>query len=247
MSNAAWSTLSNQAIAAAGVVYFLALIAHLVEWSALRTVPVGRAASKVTVPAGVVESSDESSRDGRDHRRGEDLPDRDVRPPRPAAHRHRRRRAPRGPGRPRHGRGPEPGALGQHVRVHDHRLVRGRRGLPAAAQALRPGLDGPDHHRLRARAADGRRALALRPGRAAHRGAAVVLAGDPRDVGDHRHRRVHPGRDHLRALPGQGALPGARRGSPTAATSRGCPRWPPSTASPTGSTPSASRCGPSRC
>ena len=37
-----WEHLSNQAIAAAGVVYFLALVAHLVEWSALRTVPVRR-------------------------------------------------------------------------------------------------------------------------------------------------------------------------------------------------------------
>jgi cytochrome c-type biogenesis protein CcsB len=36
MSNAAWETLSNQAIAAAGLVYFLALLTHLVEWAALR-------------------------------------------------------------------------------------------------------------------------------------------------------------------------------------------------------------------
>jgi cytochrome c-type biogenesis protein CcsB len=40
MTSAAWEQLSNQAITAAGVVYFLALIAHLVEWSALRTVPI---------------------------------------------------------------------------------------------------------------------------------------------------------------------------------------------------------------
>jgi cytochrome c-type biogenesis protein CcsB len=52
MTDAAWETLSNQAIAAAGIVYFLALVAHLVEWSALRTVPV-TAAAKVSVPAGV--------------------------------------------------------------------------------------------------------------------------------------------------------------------------------------------------
>ncbi|WP_151083583.1 c-type cytochrome biogenesis protein CcsB [Nocardioides cynanchi] len=52
MSDAAWETLSNQAIAAAGVVYFLALVAHLVEWSALRTVPVA-AAARVPVAAGV--------------------------------------------------------------------------------------------------------------------------------------------------------------------------------------------------
>jgi cytochrome c-type biogenesis protein CcsB len=52
MSDFQWEQLSNQAIAAAGIVYFLALLSHLVEWSALRTVPVGRAA-KVAVPAGV--------------------------------------------------------------------------------------------------------------------------------------------------------------------------------------------------
>jgi hypothetical protein len=51
VSNAEWETLSNQAITAAGVVYFLALISHLVEWSALRKVPV-RAAARVAVPAG---------------------------------------------------------------------------------------------------------------------------------------------------------------------------------------------------
>ena len=39
MTDAAWETLSNQAVAACGVVYFLALLAHLVEWSSLRNVP----------------------------------------------------------------------------------------------------------------------------------------------------------------------------------------------------------------
>ncbi len=43
MTDAGWETLSNQAIAVAGGVYFLALLAHLVEWSALRKVPVARA------------------------------------------------------------------------------------------------------------------------------------------------------------------------------------------------------------
>ncbi len=36
MSDAAWETLSNQAVAAAGVVYFVALLVHLAEWAALR-------------------------------------------------------------------------------------------------------------------------------------------------------------------------------------------------------------------
>ncbi|MEI2711995.1 MAG: c-type cytochrome biogenesis protein CcsB [Nocardioides sp.] len=42
MTDAGWETLSDQAVAVAGVVYFLALLSHLVEWSALRHVPVGR-------------------------------------------------------------------------------------------------------------------------------------------------------------------------------------------------------------
>src|SRR3954454_6565109 len=38
MTDAEWGTLSNQAVAAAGVVYFLALIAYVVEWASLRQV-----------------------------------------------------------------------------------------------------------------------------------------------------------------------------------------------------------------
>lgn len=39
MTDLAWETLSDQAVAAAGFVYFLALLAYLVEWSSLRAVP----------------------------------------------------------------------------------------------------------------------------------------------------------------------------------------------------------------
>ncbi len=39
MSNASWETLSNQAVSAAGLVYFLALLAHLVQWAGLRKLP----------------------------------------------------------------------------------------------------------------------------------------------------------------------------------------------------------------
>ena len=39
MTDAAWESLSDQAVTACGVVYFLALLATLVEWSALRKVP----------------------------------------------------------------------------------------------------------------------------------------------------------------------------------------------------------------
>jgi cytochrome c-type biogenesis protein CcsB len=35
MTDTSWGMLSNQAVGAAGILYFLALIAHLVEWSAL--------------------------------------------------------------------------------------------------------------------------------------------------------------------------------------------------------------------
>ncbi len=50
MTDASWGDLSQQAIAAAGVVYFLALVAHLVEWSSF----VGsRKAVQVPVHAGV--------------------------------------------------------------------------------------------------------------------------------------------------------------------------------------------------
>ena len=36
MTNAAWETLSNQAVAMAGLVYFIALLVHLAEWASLR-------------------------------------------------------------------------------------------------------------------------------------------------------------------------------------------------------------------
>lgn len=36
MTNADWETLSNQAVAVAGVLYFLALLVHLAEWASLR-------------------------------------------------------------------------------------------------------------------------------------------------------------------------------------------------------------------
>jgi cytochrome c-type biogenesis protein CcsB len=39
VTDASWETLSNQAVAAAGVVYFLALLAHLVQWASLRKLP----------------------------------------------------------------------------------------------------------------------------------------------------------------------------------------------------------------
>ncbi|MGZ4445550.1 MAG: c-type cytochrome biogenesis protein CcsB [Nocardioides sp.] len=52
MTDAAWESLSNQAIAACGVVYFLALLAHLVEWSSLRKVPADAALAPARTDAG---------------------------------------------------------------------------------------------------------------------------------------------------------------------------------------------------
>ncbi|MFM6849586.1 MAG: hypothetical protein ACKOVB_10830, partial [Terrabacter sp.] len=43
MNDAQWETLSNQGVAAAGVVYFLALLAYAVQWAALREVPARQA------------------------------------------------------------------------------------------------------------------------------------------------------------------------------------------------------------
>lgn len=54
MTDVAWETLSNQAVAACGIVYFLALLAHLVEWSSLRHVPVEAEASAAATPSGDV-------------------------------------------------------------------------------------------------------------------------------------------------------------------------------------------------
>ncbi|MBU2072912.1 MAG: c-type cytochrome biogenesis protein CcsB [Actinobacteria bacterium] len=48
MSQTAWEALSNQAVAAAGVVYFLALLSHLAEWALLRSVPAGTQRGQVT-------------------------------------------------------------------------------------------------------------------------------------------------------------------------------------------------------
>ncbi|WP_183095657.1 c-type cytochrome biogenesis protein CcsB [Nocardioides stalactiti] len=63
MNDAAWETLSNQAVAAAGLAYFVALIVHLAEWAALRQ-PAAREAALVGADAAAgapVESPAESA------------------------------------------------------------------------------------------------------------------------------------------------------------------------------------------
>ena len=59
MTDTAWGTLSNQAVAAAGVVYFLALISYVVEWSSLRQVD----RSRQLVGAGAPSSSSDPAPD----------------------------------------------------------------------------------------------------------------------------------------------------------------------------------------
>jgi cytochrome c-type biogenesis protein CcsB len=66
MTDAAWGTLSNQAVAAAGLVYFLALLAYVVEWASLRQVD----RSQVLVGAGGPES--EAASDAPDVERARD-------------------------------------------------------------------------------------------------------------------------------------------------------------------------------
>lgn len=70
MTSAQWDSLSNQAVAGAAVVYFLALLAHLVQWSAVRRVSshsqaesrsrelVGAGGPGVVLPAEASESED---------------------------------------------------------------------------------------------------------------------------------------------------------------------------------------------
>ncbi|MFT4289193.1 c-type cytochrome biogenesis protein CcsB [Nocardioides sp.] len=67
MTDTSWETLSNQALAAAGIVYFLALLAHLVEWSALA----GRKPARELVAAGGLPADDvppASDAEDREHR-----------------------------------------------------------------------------------------------------------------------------------------------------------------------------------
>ncbi|MBS2939647.1 c-type cytochrome biogenesis protein CcsB [Nocardioides sp. J2M5] len=63
MTDLQWETLSNQGVAAAGVVYFLALLAYAVQWATLRDVPV-REAERVAAGVGGGESRGSDPDDG---------------------------------------------------------------------------------------------------------------------------------------------------------------------------------------
>jgi len=64
VTDAAWETLSNQAVAACGIVYFLALLAHLVEWSSLRNVPADNASAKAPARATSTSTATTTGTDG---------------------------------------------------------------------------------------------------------------------------------------------------------------------------------------
>ncbi|GAA1954684.1 c-type cytochrome biogenesis protein CcsB [Nocardioides panacihumi] len=66
MTDTSWGMLSNQAVGAAGIVYFLALIAHLVEWSALSARK--RVPAEALVGAGAPVEEPLAADDDREHR-----------------------------------------------------------------------------------------------------------------------------------------------------------------------------------
>ena len=152
VTDAAWEALSNQAVAAAGVVYFLAMLAHLVEHAAApREVaepaqPVAAASRRRSV---VVAGADRTTPYGAGRMFGRLGLLLTVlaaaRAPAVA-----RRARPRGR--------PEPGAVGQHVRVHARRAPSSSPPLYLVLlRRVLAGVDGADRRRRRAHAADGRR------------------------------------------------------------------------------------------
>jgi len=72
VSNTAWETLSNQAVATAGIVYFLALVVYLAEWAALRQPAAERELVGAGAPAreGKPQGSDGSGTRGASPREG---------------------------------------------------------------------------------------------------------------------------------------------------------------------------------
>ena len=63
MTDPSWEALSQQAVAAAGAVYFLAMLSHLVEWSLLRKVPASAEVARVSAGAGGDLALDEAGSD----------------------------------------------------------------------------------------------------------------------------------------------------------------------------------------
>jgi hypothetical protein len=63
MTDGAWGTLSNQAVAAAAVVYFLALLAYVVEWASLRQVDKSRVMAGAGGPEVAEQAPAERARD----------------------------------------------------------------------------------------------------------------------------------------------------------------------------------------
>jgi cytochrome c-type biogenesis protein CcsB len=71
-----WESLSNWAVAACGIVYFLALLVHLAEWASLRKVPLAVGAASVAsvdIPGGVAVATGPEGEDDGQVRRTEFL------------------------------------------------------------------------------------------------------------------------------------------------------------------------------
>ncbi|MCW2816009.1 MAG: cytochrome biosis protein [Nocardioides sp.] len=66
MNNTAWESLSNQAIGAAGIVYFVALLVLLAEWASLRQVAVAQSADVASGAGGGVAVKERTGGDGVD-------------------------------------------------------------------------------------------------------------------------------------------------------------------------------------
>ncbi len=64
MNNTAWESLSNQAIGAAGIVYFIALLVLLAEWASLRQVAVAQSADVAAGSGGGVAVKERAGDDG---------------------------------------------------------------------------------------------------------------------------------------------------------------------------------------
>jgi hypothetical protein len=207
VTDAGWETLSDQAVAVAGVVYFLALLSHLVEWSALRHVPVGRK-ERARTAVGVGPGSDTTHIDAGPV---EQSPDH-------ASERHRAALFGR------------LGLLLTVIAAGVHLVSLVGRGMAADPNRVPWGnmyeftLAGTFFVTLGylvllrrnkwewlapivvgfvLALLDDRRGLAAHVGGPAARSATLTVAGDPRRLRSDRHRWIHPRRDVVDPLPGQ--------------------------------------------
>ena len=161
MTHEQYEVLSNQAVAACAVVYFLAVLAHLAQWALGRQVEEPVAARRAGRRSAAAPGSGSPAADARGRRADEsermELFGRiGVALTVVAAFLQFIAVVSRGLAA-----GPGAGAVGKHVRVHPDRHLGGRGRLPAALPPLLAVLALAGRDQLRAGDADGRRAGAL--------------------------------------------------------------------------------------